>query len=238
MFRAISLGVFWRSAPSTSAIMRSRNVWPGSDVIRTLIWSESTRVPPVTALRSPPLSRMTGADSPVMADSSTEAMPSMTSPSPGIVSPAETTTTSPLRSSLACFWVMTPSTSTLARVSVLVLRRVSAWALPRPSAIAVAKLANSTVNQSQPLTRPTNRALWPLPARAAMKAMVVMTLPISTTNITGLRATSRGSSLTSELRTAGPMRSFMEAFRGARRGGRLPARRFAVRYGGLGGRCG
>ena len=44
-----------------------------------------------------------------------------------------------------------------------------------------------------------------------MKAMVVMTLPISTTNITGLRATSRGSSLASELRTAGPMRSFMEA---------------------------
>jgi hypothetical protein len=35
-------------------------------------------------------SRMTGADSPVIADSSTEAMPSMTSPSPGISSPAAT----------------------------------------------------------------------------------------------------------------------------------------------------
>ena len=101
MLRAISLGVFWRSAPSTSAIMRSRNVWPGSDVMRTTISSDSTRVPPVTALRSPPLSRMTGADSPVMADSSTEAMPSITSPSPGMISPAETTTTSPLRSALA-----------------------------------------------------------------------------------------------------------------------------------------
>ena len=33
-------------------------------------------------------------------------------------------------------------------VSVLVLRSVSAWALPRPSAMASAKLANSTVNQS------------------------------------------------------------------------------------------
>ena len=42
-----------------------------------------TFVPPVTALRSPPLSRMTGALSPVMALSSTEAMPSMASPSPG-----------------------------------------------------------------------------------------------------------------------------------------------------------
>ena len=50
-------------------------------------WSDSTLVPPVTAERSPPDSRMTGADSPVMADSSTEATPSMTSPSPGMMSP-------------------------------------------------------------------------------------------------------------------------------------------------------
>ena len=57
--------------------------------------SESTRVPPVTALRSPPDSRITGADSPVTADSSTDAMPSITVPSPGISSPASTTTTSP-----------------------------------------------------------------------------------------------------------------------------------------------
>jgi hypothetical protein len=59
------------------------------------------RVPPVTALRSPPLSRITGADSPVMADSSTVAAPSMTSPSAGMVSVARTRTTSPLRSSVA-----------------------------------------------------------------------------------------------------------------------------------------
>ena len=42
----------------------------------------------MTAERSPPDSRITGADSPVMADSSTEAMPSSISPSPGINSPA------------------------------------------------------------------------------------------------------------------------------------------------------
>ena len=83
MFSAISFGVFCRSAPSTSAIIRSRNVWPGSDVTRTLIQSEMTRVPPVTADRSPPDSRMTGADSPVIADSSTDATPSMISPSRG-----------------------------------------------------------------------------------------------------------------------------------------------------------
>ena len=52
--------------------MRSRNVSPGFAVMRTTIVSESTRVPPVTALRSPPASRMTGADSPVIADSSTD----------------------------------------------------------------------------------------------------------------------------------------------------------------------
>ena len=96
--RAISFGVFWRLAPSTSAIIRSRKLSPGSAVTRTLIRSDRTRVPPVTALRSPPASRMTGADSPVMADSSTVATPSMISPSAGMISPAETTTRSPFRS--------------------------------------------------------------------------------------------------------------------------------------------
>ena len=78
--------------------MRSRNVSPGFDVILILIWSERTRVPPVTALRSPPDSRMTGALSPVITDSSTVAIPSITSPSPGMTSPALQTTTSPARS--------------------------------------------------------------------------------------------------------------------------------------------
>ena len=63
--------------------------------MRITMRSLITRVPPVTALRSPPLSRMTGADSPVIADSSTLAMPSITSPSPGITSPASQTTVSP-----------------------------------------------------------------------------------------------------------------------------------------------
>ncbi len=95
MLSAISFGVLRRSAPSTRPIIRSRKLFPGSWVISTTIRSESTRVPPVTALRSPPDSRITGADSPVIADSSTEAMPSITVPSPGITSPASTTTTSP-----------------------------------------------------------------------------------------------------------------------------------------------
>ena len=73
--KAISLGVFLRAAPSTMAIILSKKLSPGSLVIFTTIQSDSTVVPPVTALRSPPASRITGADSPVMALSSTEAAP-------------------------------------------------------------------------------------------------------------------------------------------------------------------
>ena len=57
------------------AIMRSRKVSPGFTVTRTMSQSDSTRVPPVTAEKSPPDSRITGADSPVMALSSTDATP-------------------------------------------------------------------------------------------------------------------------------------------------------------------
>ncbi len=111
IFNAISFGVFCRVAPSTSPIIRSRKVSPGFDVIRTLIWSDKTRVPPVTAERSPPASRITGADSPVIADSSTEATPSIISPSLGMNSPAETITTSSLRN----FGAGTVSVSPLAK---------------------------------------------------------------------------------------------------------------------------
>ena len=124
--------------------MRSMKDWPGSCVISTTMRSESTRVPPVTALRSPPASRMTGADSPVIADSSTEAMPSITVPSPGITSPASTTTTSPRCSSEAARVVPSRSRAT---VSERIARSASACALPRPSAIASAKLPNTTVSQ-------------------------------------------------------------------------------------------
>ena len=142
---------------------------------------------------------MTGADSPVMALSSTEATPSMMSPSAGMTSPADTRTISPLRScGAATFSSEAPGVSRLAIVSVLALRSVSACALPRPSAIASAKLAKSTVSQSQ-------NVIWnskPRPGRPAsaswISRSVVSTLPISTTNITGLRAIVRGWSFFSE----------------------------------------
>ena len=162
MLSAISLGVFCRSAPSTSAIMRSRKEEPGEEVMRTTIQSEMTVVPPVTAERSPPASRMTGADSPVIAASLTDAMPSITSPSPGMMSPASTSTKSPGRRSSAETVRDLPrlsrSASRLAFVSVRVRRKASACARPRPSAIASAKLANSTVNHSHSGDLPGERS--------------------------------------------------------------------------------
>ena len=70
-------------------------VEPCAAVMRTRIQSDKTCVPPVTAERSPPDSRITGADSPVIAASFTDATPSITSPSDGMLSPASTSTTSP-----------------------------------------------------------------------------------------------------------------------------------------------
>ena len=51
-----------------------------------------------------------------------------------------------------------PSTRRRAVVSLRILRSVSAWALPRPSATASAKLAKTTVNQSQTVTAPVNQS--------------------------------------------------------------------------------
>ncbi|RPK34217.1 hypothetical protein EES37_30150 [Streptomyces sp. ADI91-18] len=191
MLRAISLGVFCRAAPSTSAIMRSMKVSPGFVVIFTTIRSERTFVPPVTAERSPPDSRMTGADSPVIADSSTEATPSTTSPSPGMMSPASQTTRSPIPRSVpgTCSSLLPSWASRRATVSVLALRRVSACALPRPSATASARLAKTVVSHSQAVIAQPNQSVGSETARK-----VVTTEPTRTTNMTGDLTMMRGSS--------------------------------------------
>jgi len=220
MSSAISFGVFLRLAPSTMAIIRSRNVCPGSAVQRTTIQSERTCVPPVTALRSPPLSRMTGALSPVMAASLTEATPSTISPSTGTSSPASTRRKSPLRSSeevtIVCAASRLPSASFFAETSRRALRSESACALPRPSAMASAKFAKSTVNQSQSETaRMKPAGASPLPRSAWRNRPLVKTLPTSTTNMTGLRNWWRGSSLRKASATArftmGPSKSWRGA---------------------------
>ncbi len=146
-------------------------------------------MPPVTAERSPPASRMTGADSPVIADSSTLAMPSTTSPSLGMMSPASQTTRSPTVRAAAGVGCSTPSTSSRAVVSCRLRRSEAACALPRPSATASARLANTTVAQSQTTMSQAKTDGW------AIASAVVRVAPASTTNITGLRTIRRGLSL-------------------------------------------
>ena len=86
---------------------------------------------------------------------------------------------------------------TRATVSARVLRSVAACALPRPSAMASAKLANSTVNHSQRATRPAKTFSFVVDEpRSRKNRMVVRTEPTSTTNMTGLRTIVRGLSLT------------------------------------------
>ena len=105
---------------------------------------------------------MTGADSPVMADSSTDgdALDDVAvagdelagvDDAAGRRSAAAVDGTSVDRCRRAA--------RTWATVSERVLRSVSAWALPRPSATASAKLANSTVNHSQSATSPAKHVV-------------------------------------------------------------------------------
>ena len=86
---------------------------------------------------------------------------------------------------------------TRAIVSARVLRKVAACALPRPSAIASAKLAKSTVNHNHSATSPANTFSFVVDdPRSRKKRIVVRTDPTSTTNITGFRIIVRGLSLT------------------------------------------
>src|SRR5262249_16829163 len=66
--------------------MRGEKKHPAAGAVtRTTSGGETTGAPPVPRGRPPPASRITGADSPVIADSSTDATPSMISPSPGMI---------------------------------------------------------------------------------------------------------------------------------------------------------
>ena len=197
MVRAISFGVLRRCAPSTMAIIRSRKVSPGLTLHWITSQSERMRVPPVTEAKSPPDSRITGADSPVMALSSTDAPPSITSPSQGMMSPASTSTTSPLRSSSAGTWsICAPylgSRNLRAKAVFFTPFRLLACALLRPSANASAKLANSTVNHSHRLMAPVKVAFpESCPVPMAIASAVVSKLPVQTINITGLCHCTRG----------------------------------------------
>ena len=135
----------------------------------------------------------------------------MTSPSLGIRSLVSTNTRSPDLSAVASTSSKSRELAAcrrLALVSVRVRRSASAWALPRPSATASAKLANSTVNHSQTVICPENRALVPITVplptiRSRRKKIVVSTETISTQNMTGFLTRVRGSSLRNEAQIAG-----------------------------------
>ena len=81
-------------------------------------------------------------------------------------------------------------------VSERILRRVDACALPRPSAMASAKLAKMTVRNSQMVIDQLKMPGW------AMDSIKVITEPISTTNMTGFLICTRGSSLVTDPRRA------------------------------------
>ena len=98
-------------------------------------------MPPVTADRSPPASRITGADSPVIADSSTLATPSAISPSPRdhLASLNANDVAGAQAAGVDGLCLSTRQTRA-AVVSASPSASVAACALPRPSAIASAKV--------------------------------------------------------------------------------------------------
>ena len=194
-------GVFCRVAPSTSAIIRSRNVSPGFDVISTTIRSERTRVPPVTADRSPPDSRMTGADSPVIADSSTEAMPSTTVPSPGDHLPRldddAVSLAQARRRDVLDLALPVEAPGDRLRASAAQRRR-----LGLPAALGH-RLGEVREEKREPEPQRDLEVEQHVPAarrRRGRAGRVTNRAPTSTTNMTGFAAWTRGSSLRNESR--------------------------------------
>ena len=84
-------------------------------------------------------------------------------------------------------------------------RSAEACARLRPSASASAKLANNTVNNSQmQIARIAPGRASPWPASACTYSSAVTMVPMYTTNMTGLRHCTRGSSLVEGLEQRGP----------------------------------
>ena len=125
-------------------------------------------------------------------------MPSITSPSDGIRSPASIRTRSPGLRVSADTSRQSRSVAegrSFALASVRVRRKEAACALPRPSATASARFANTSVNQSQS-TIWNEKPRPPAPVtRSRTNSTVVSTVTTSTTNMTGFLIMCRGSSL-------------------------------------------
>ena len=156
----------------------------------------------MTEEKSPPASLTTGADSPVMADSSTDAIPSMTIPSFGISSPVFTITISPFFREPASIVIVVPSSfKRFAEVSFLVFFKLSACAFPLPSAIDSAKFANMTVMKRINEIIPLNilkSASFSVNNEGLIVKINVKKKPISTTNMTGFLIKTLGSNFFKE----------------------------------------
>ena len=153
MLSAISFGVFWRAAPSTSAIMRSRNDSPGLALMRTTSWSESTRVPPVTAraIAAALADHRRGLAGDGRLVDARDALDHVAVAGDQLAGLDDHHVALAQRRGRDRLDRRRRAGGARA-VSLRILRSVSAWALPRPSAIASAKFAKSTVNHSQSAT--------------------------------------------------------------------------------------
>ena len=140
-----------------------------------------------------------------MALSSTLAAPSTTSPSAAICSPAFTKNKSPrLRvapgTSKKVLWLWT-SSNLWADTSFFEARRESAWALPRPSAMASAKLEKRQVSHRMTAMARINPLVTmpsEIPPKERANNTVVSSAERYTRNMTGFLTCSRGSSLVKE----------------------------------------
>ncbi len=105
-------------------------------------------------------------------------------------------------------------------------------------------MAKITVSHSQTVTVKVNQAgSWPPPSGPPpntwiSQATVVITAPISTTNITGLRTWTRGSSLVTDSHSAGRRISGSNSERGWLRSELLEVGGSGIGWGSGSGRCG
>ena len=201
--------------------MRSRKPSPSRLVTRTTIQSDSTRVPPVTDEKSPPASRSTGADSPVTALSFTDATPSMTSPSAGMMSSGldqhQVAARAGRRASTVWYSVLLAAEQFLGVhvPSHRAQRRGLRLAAPFGDRFGEVREQHREPQPDRDREDEARAAFAAdLPERAPTPMTVVKMLPTKTTNITGLRICTRGSSLRNESRiaerTIGLSRSFCE----------------------------
>ena len=157
--KAISCGARERPVPSEIVTIGSKN--PSRLLTRTTSQSESICVPQRTNEQAGPVARSTGADSPVTAASLTEAAPSITVPSAGMMSFASTSTTSPRRNVSAStrrYSLRFVPSSRFACTFPAIDRSVAARALAHSTTIDSAKFANRTLNHSHAAIARTNAA--------------------------------------------------------------------------------